>query len=413
MSRPEPQAPIATAAFRRQWLADLATSWAIEMETLILGWYILTETGSVVWLTVFASLQYGGTLVSPMFGVAADRLGHRPVLVAMRAFYTGIALLLTGLALAGALAPLLVLVIAGINGLVRPSDSAMRTAVVAGIVPPVQLARALGISRTTYDSARVFGALTGAALAAGLGLAHAYVMVTVLYLIGTLLTLTVQCPTPSAPPSTSPAVTHGTGNANAWRDLVDGLLYAWRSPPLLACLTLAFLVNLAAFPVTHGLLPHVARTIYGTGQSGLGHLAASFAMGALVGSVGLSLARLSLAATGRVMIVFAGVWFLALLGFGHATTPALGIPLLMLAGVGQSLSTVPLAVLLIRHADERYRGRVMGARMLAIYGLPVGMLVAGPLVARIGFSTTVTGYALFGLAATALIAIRWRRAVLA
>jgi hypothetical protein len=49
-------------SFRFQWSADLLTSWALEMETLILGWYVMVHTGSVLWLTAFGSLQFLGTL---------------------------------------------------------------------------------------------------------------------------------------------------------------------------------------------------------------------------------------------------------------------------------------------------------------------------------------------------------------
>ena len=70
-------------SFRFQWSADLLTSWAFEMETLVLGWYVLVNTNSVLLLTVFASLQYLGTLASPMFGVLGDRLGARTMLCAM------------------------------------------------------------------------------------------------------------------------------------------------------------------------------------------------------------------------------------------------------------------------------------------------------------------------------------------
>ena len=72
-------APFSVRSFRFQWPADLATSWAFEMETLILGWYVLVETRSVMLLTVFASLLYIGTLLAPMFGVMGDRIGHRKV----------------------------------------------------------------------------------------------------------------------------------------------------------------------------------------------------------------------------------------------------------------------------------------------------------------------------------------------
>ena len=58
-------APFGTRSFRFQWPADLLTSWAFEMETIILGWFVLVETGSVLWLTLFGALQYLGTLITP------------------------------------------------------------------------------------------------------------------------------------------------------------------------------------------------------------------------------------------------------------------------------------------------------------------------------------------------------------
>ena len=40
-------APFQVRSFRFQFPADLLISWGIEMENLVLGWYILVETGSV------------------------------------------------------------------------------------------------------------------------------------------------------------------------------------------------------------------------------------------------------------------------------------------------------------------------------------------------------------------------------
>jgi hypothetical protein len=50
-------APFQVRSFRFQWPADLLTSWGIEMENLVLGWYILVETGSVLALTLFWALH--------------------------------------------------------------------------------------------------------------------------------------------------------------------------------------------------------------------------------------------------------------------------------------------------------------------------------------------------------------------
>ena len=43
---------------------------------------MLVETQSVLLFTLFASLQYLGTLLAPMFGVVGDRIG-RNLLCAM------------------------------------------------------------------------------------------------------------------------------------------------------------------------------------------------------------------------------------------------------------------------------------------------------------------------------------------
>ncbi len=51
------------------------------MEGVILGWFVLVSTGSVLALAVFGSLQFLGTLISPLFGMAGDRIGNRNVLL--------------------------------------------------------------------------------------------------------------------------------------------------------------------------------------------------------------------------------------------------------------------------------------------------------------------------------------------
>jgi Na+/melibiose symporter-like transporter len=398
--RPGVLGPFRVRSFRFQWPADLLTSWAFEMETLILGWYVLTETGSVLWLTAFGALQFLGTLLAPLIGVAADRIGHRTVICCMRASYAGLAAIIAGLALTGLLGPVQVLVIAVIAGLVRPSDIGMRNALIAATMPAPLLMGAVGIGRMTADSARVVGALTGAGLAAWLGLAHSYVAITVLYLCCFLLSLGTG-PTPRNPDAAL---------STPLRDLADGFSHVWATPALLAAVSIAFLVNMTAFPLSGGLLPYVARDVYGIDRTGLGVLSASFAAGALLGSllVGVVGARVQ---AGRAMILGALVWYALLLVFARVEHLALGMALLAVAGFMQSLSLSPLVVLMLQAAGDAYRGRVMGARMLAIYGLPIGLFAAGPLVSRLGFADTATLYAGFGLLATGWIGLTWRRAL--
>jgi len=393
-------APFRTPSFRFQFPADMLTSWGIEMENLVLGWYILVETGSVLLLSLFWALQYLGTLLAPLFGMAGDRLGHRAIFCTMRLIYAALAVVVMALAFAGLLRPLYVFIIATLSGLVRPSDQTMRNSLIAETIPAERLMPAMGVSRTTQDSARIFGSLAGAGLFALFGIGWAYLAISLFYVFGFLMTLGV-----------GGAVRDFTGTRpTVWRDLADGLSYVWDTPVSLASIWLALLVNLTAFPFTGGLLAYVARDVYHLDQTGLGTLIASFALGSFIGSIGVSLAGRMLRPA-RMMIVFAIAWYALLLVFAHMPGPEGGRIALVLAGVAQALSLVPMSVLLLHSAGDRYRGRVMGVRTLAIYGVPPGLLVAGALIDWIGYVATVSLFCVVGSALTALIALRWRAAL--
>ena len=203
----------------------------------------------------------------------------------MRVVYASLSALMTTLACLDLLTPLAVMAIAAMVGLIRPSDLAMRNALVAETMPGDRLMAAMGVARTTTDSARVVGSLAGAGLFApsrhGPSLRRNN---TLFYATGFALTLGVGAPRPS-----------GTmARLSFWRDLREGLAYIWDTPASLAAMWLAFLVNMTAYPLTLGLLPYVARNIYHVGQTGLGSLTASFAAGALAGSIGISIAGRSI-----------------------------------------------------------------------------------------------------------------------
>jgi len=98
------------------------------------------------------------------------------------------------LILTGHQSPLYVFIIAMLMGLVRPSDLGVRGALVATVMPHDLLIGAISVSRTTMDTARIAGALSGAGLFAALGMGPAYMAIVSLYILATLLTLCVVAP---------------------------------------------------------------------------------------------------------------------------------------------------------------------------------------------------------------------------
>ena len=386
------------------------------METIILGWYVMVHTGSVLWLTAFGALQSLGTLASPMFGVLGDRLGGRIVLCAMRGTYAILAAVMTLLAVTGALSPLWVLGVASLSGIVRPNDLVLRNILIAETMPAPMLLGALGLSRATMDSARAIGALAGAGLSAFLGITWSYVIITVCYLASLSLTWGTARARPVPDPSAAPRVDAPgdtparTSRPSRWRDLVDGLVRVAVTPELLAMMLLAFLVNLTAYPISGSLLPYAAQRVFHTDATGLGWLAASFALGGLVGSV-ITVVMGGLRRPERVTFICTALWYALLFGFGHARTLPVGLLALGAAGFVQNLAMISMTASLLAAAGERFRGRVIGVRMLAVYGFPLGLLGLGFLIERIGYPLTISAATTVGLLFTLLIALRWRASV--
>ena len=95
-------------------------------------------------------------------------------------------------------------------------------------------------------------------------------------------------------------------------------------------------------------------------------------------------------------------------GFGFVGSLGGGLVALFVAGLVQSVAMISMAAWLLAAAGDRFRGRVMGVRMLAVYGLPLGLMAAGALIDLIGYTPTVTALAVTGLVFTALIGMRWR-----
>ena len=393
-------APFEVRSFCYQWPADLLTSWAFEMEGVILGWFVLVATDSVLALAAFGSLQYLGTLVSPLYGLAGDRIGNRNLLCLMRGGYLGVAMALAALFACGLAAPWIIFIMAAITGLIKPSDPTLRSLLIGETMPAAYLMRAMSVSRTTADSARVVGALSGATLMALLGPGLAYLAVCLCYTASLLLTLRVGLRRPRGGEV-------GPARPSVLRSLREGFAYVWATPDMRAVMLLAFLVNFTAFPMIGSLLAYVAKEIYGLDQTGLGLLIASFAGGALAGSIVISTRGAGIR-PGRCTIAGMILWFASNLVFSWVRAPGWGAAVLFVAGFVQSFCMVPMAVLLLRVANPAFRNRVMGVRMLAVYGLPTGLLLAGPLVDRFGFSATGTLYSAVGIGFTVVIAVRWR-----
>ena len=223
----------------------------------------------------------------------------------------------------------------------------------------------------------------GAGLFAFVGLGVAYLGVTLLYLLSLIVGWGIRS-------------TRGEGgNESAWRELLSGGRYTMNTPAIANIMILAFLVNLFAFPLSHGLLPVMARDVFSLDELGLARLVVAYALGAMVGSI---LTALVFRTTDpkKLMLVNILAWVVLLIFFAQVNHLSVALGVLILVGATQSLSMTSMSVFLIQIAKLEFRGRVLGVRMLVVYGLP---LVGGWLIEVLGPETAMSLLSFTGLVA--------------
>lgn len=378
-------------------MADGLATWASEIDLLVLSWYILVETDSPFLVGLLGALRFTGTLLGPIYGIVVDRVDRTRLFVGIRVFMAIVAAVMMALVLTGSLQIWHAFLIATAVGLARQFDLVVRQSLLADVVPRESLMNAVGLARSTMDAARITGALAGGQLLARLGLGEAYVAVTALYLISSLFALG----------ATIGITARFRATGNPWQQFGSGIKYMFKDESITAIMFLAFLVNLTVFPLNNGLLPVVVRDVFNAGPTGLSILSATVAAGALAGSVAMAAIGRS-RTPARLMLVGIVVWHLSLLVFAFMPTIAFAIPLLAIFGVATSVAMITMQTVLMTSATPEFRGRVMGVRALAIYGLPLGLLGGGWIAEQYGVRSSFLALGVLGLVMTAGAVLKWR-----
>ena len=107
------------------------------------------------------------------------------------------------------------------------------------------------------------------------------------------------------------------------------------------------------------------------------------------------------------MVLAIVVWYVLLLAIARVGTMGLVLPLLGLIGAATSAAMITGMVVLLGTTAREFRGRIMGVRMMAVYGLPIGLVLGGFLSERYGVQNAVAVFALAGIAGTVVALLAW------
>jgi len=263
------------------------------------------------------------------------------------------------------------------------------SALLPDLVGPGNLAGAISLNSAQMNGSRVIGPAIGGLLFAEFGATVVFSLnaATYLFVIGALLS--VQLPD---------VETSGAGESRLHR-LALGFRIARSRFPIGRCLVTMVLFSFLCLPFI-GQMPVLAERNLGIDarSTGYGWLYACFGLGAMLGalSVGTVFANVSKERVTRSGMVAFG---LSLAVFAWLRSPAPAFVVIVVVGFFYFATVTALSTVLQLHLAGNERGRVMALWMMAFGGtVPLGNLVAGPLIEATSVSTVVFPGALIAIA---------------
>lgn len=398
---PKPGFRGAVVAFRYRnftlfWTGALLSSTGNWVQAITVPFVIYQLTGSAAWLGFASVMQFGPFVVTgPIGGALADRHDRRTILIITQSAQALAAFALWGAWTAGVRAPLAIMGIVCLNGLVAGLTIPAWQAFVSELVPREHLLNAVTLNSAQFNAARLFGPALGGLVLAAFGVGWAFLVnaVSFVAVIGALLLIAV-------PRLAKPA---GAERPGIIAGFIESMRYSARRPGIWVCLVVVFALGGLGSPMNQ-LFAVFADEVYGVGDVAYGFLGAAAGLGAVLGTPlivgpGARLPRSRL--VGIAMLGYGA----AIVAFGLAPVYLLGIVALFVTGAGYLAIASTLNTTIQLQVDEAMRGKVIALYVMVLtFALPLGGLLQGLFAQAVGPQIAV---ATFGAAFLAVWA--WLR----
>ena len=337
-------------SFALLWASRLCSVAAVQVLSVAVGWQLYDLTNDPLDLGLVGLFQFVPIVsLTLVVGSVADRYDRRVIVAACRATEAICALVLTLATVGGWLSASVIFAVMAVVGCAQAFELPTTTALMPGLVPRQELARATVAYATSSQIARIAGPALGGLLYL-LGPTVAYGVAAGFFLLAALSTIPmkIQRTVGAQPPINLDSV-------------FAGLRFAWRTPVIFGSISLDLFVVL--FGGATALLPIYARDILQTGPEGLGLLRSAPAAGALVTSAVLMIFPIR-HRVGPMLLGAVTVFGLATIVFALSSSLPLSIGALLVLGGSNLISAVIRhSVLQLRTPDEM-RGRVTAVHSL-------------------------------------------------
>lgn len=343
------------------------------MQSVALGWLVITLTDSVFWLGVVTAVRFGPALVVTLpAGLLADRRDRRWVMIWTSVAGSVAAAVLALATLTGAISIGWVVAVAFVAGTANAIEAPARQAYIAELAGADRRSAAIAMNSLIWNGARVIGpAIAGVVVAVvGPGWVFALNAISYVGVVTALLAISFR-PAP-----------RDVAAIGAYRELLAYL----RATP-----SVAWLIGLvgASSMFASGYLylgPAIARDL-GSGADGLGILMAAAGIGAVI--AGLTLTVRSAGGDPsdrrRPFVVASVISGLGAVGVACSGSLAVTAALFVVTAIGTVSFNVSSNTRIQSIVPDRLRGRIMSLYALMLLGLiPPGSLLLGTIGEAIG-----------------------------
>ena len=368
----------------------------VWIQRLALGWHAWELTGSAFIVGLLASAQFLPLIVlTPFFGVLADRASVRGAAILVQALLAATALILGLLTVTGRMTTEWLLLLAFAHGIANSAYSPVRHSLIPHLVSPNKFPSAVAINAIVFNVSRLIGpAIAGVVVAIyGLGAAYFINALTYLPMILVMFVLRIEEEEP-----------HPSMRDPYLSQLLEGLRYTRDHAPIRQVILLAAVSNFFGRGVLE-LMPAFAALIFAGGPDELAALMAAAGVGAILASLLFSSRSFGAHLHHVVVIGAFGVGVSTLL-FAFVSNLVTGVIVVALLGLFTSIVAIGSQTEVQVSVENRLRARVMSMWTITIVGGPaLGSAVAGALAGSIGSAYTSLGFAVACLLLIGLVGI--------
>ena len=379
--------------FRKLWISDILIGSADNIEMLIISWVIITKTNSGLILGTYGATRFFSTFFAPLFGSVIDRFNKKTTLSLSRSYMIIHSIIFLIFALQNILTTFNIIFITFFYGIARTSDRISREALTQILIKKKDLRNASGIIRATMDFTKIISPIIGAMLYTNLGIEYSYLIICILY-IGALLAI-------------YPINIHSTNQQNLilYKELLSGLTYLSNNKTLISLISFAALVNFTVLTLPNAYLPFISKNILNGNANDLALLISFASIGSLIGSIIISVNNFS-NTPGKFLIIFIFIWHILMLGTSLFTIKLVIICILILFGISSSITMVNMSILILSITDKNMIGRIIGIRQLAIFTLPIGLILSGYMIDKTGIISSIQIMSAIGIIISIILSFK-------